>query len=316
MPKEITHWLIARQVATSLKGTALGDVASDFPNCVKLGAIIHDAPYYARNRRWKKQLLHFADVMHGRGIDPFASIKSITEAAATAHHPGPIRAMVIGMLTHIAADSCFHPLVYHETGNYHDPDPAKRSHAVQLHRRFETTLDVYLAGTLTNIRTFSLKRIMRCCELDVSTLLHEAFTTSAVGFSCPQLPYGLLHSLKIFRHMQSLYTMPVIPHVLESLHAMLPGSAREITALFYLPGCVKQAPGLHGPRSVPDPETGTTRSSSILELYDEAIQLSLRLCRELEPALLGTAPFNAPQTNIQPDCATQPDTKTPEHTYA
>ena len=75
--------------------------------------------------------------------------------------------MLIGMLTHSAADSCFHPLVYQETGNYYDPDPAQRTRAVQLHRRFETMLDVYLAGTMANIKSFSLKHIMRNCELPV-----------------------------------------------------------------------------------------------------------------------------------------------------
>ena len=78
---------------------------------------------------------------------------------------------------------------------------------------------------------------------------------------------------------------------------------REIAALFYLPSCVKQAPCLHGPRTLTDHETGEERTVTMLELYDRAIQLSLSLCRELEPALLGTAPFAAPQQRLTPDCA-------------
>ena len=82
MPKEITHWLIAHRVATALQGTALGDLAEQYPHCVQLGAIMHDAPFYVRNRCWKKAMLEFADAMHGRGTDPFTILGSVAEAAA------------------------------------------------------------------------------------------------------------------------------------------------------------------------------------------------------------------------------------------
>ncbi len=91
--------------------------------------------------------------------------------------------------------------------------------------------------------------------------------------------------------------------LLEMLHPLLPARMREIAALFYLPGCVKQAPGLHGPMPLTDNATGEERTVTILELYDRSIQLSLNLCRELEPALLGAAPFAAPQQRLTPDCA-------------
>lgn len=305
MPKEITHWLIAHRVATALQGSALGDLARQYPHCVQLGAVMHDAAFYVRKQCWKKTMLDFADAIHDRGTDTFSIIGSITRAAAQARHPGPLRALLIGMLTHSAVDSCFHPLVFHETGNYYNPDPAQRTRAVQMHRLFETTLDVYLAGTLTNIKTFSLKRIMRCCELPVHTLLQEAFASASIDCACPQLPDALLHCLNVFGRMQALYAMPIITHTLEVLHPLLPAKAREIAALFYVPSCVKQAPCLHGPRTLADYETNEEHTVTILELYERAIQLSLNLCRELEPALLGTAPFAAPQQHLGPDFALQ-----------
>jgi hypothetical protein len=303
MPKEITHWLIAHRVTTVLQGSALGDLAEQYPYCVQLGAVMHDAAFYVRSRRWKKTVLDFADAMHGRGTDPLTIIGSVAAAAAQARHPGPVRAMLIGMLTHSVVDNCFHPLVYQETGNYYDTDPAQRTHAVQMHRRFETMLDVYLAGTLSNIRSYSLKHIMHCCELPVRMLLQEAFTTASVDCACPRLQDALLHCLNVFKRMQSLYAMPFITHVVEMLHPLLPARMREIAALFYLPGCVKQAPCLHGPMPLTDSTTGEERTVTILELYDRSIQLSLNLCRELEPALLGAAPFVVPEPHLNPDCA-------------
>ena len=106
--------------------------------------------------------------------------------------------------------------------------------------------------------------------------------------------------------MQGLYAMPLITHALEVLHPLLPARMREIAALFYVPSCVKQAPGLHGPRTLTDHETGEERTVTILELYDNAIQLSLSLCRELEPSLLGKTPFQQPQQRLNLDCAAQP----------
>lgn len=301
MPKEITHWLIARQVTKALRSTTLGNVSTPFPNCVDLGAVMHDAPYYASSRRWKLPMHRFANIMHGRGIDAFAVIRSMSEAAARAQNPGPVRAVIIGMLTHIAADSIFHPFVYHETGNYRDPDPALRTRAVQQHRRFETALDVYLAGTLKNIRSFSLKRIMSGCEVPVPILLREAFVTAADDFTVPQLPAGLLQALKTFKRMQALYTMPFINHIVERIHPVLPDSAREITALFYCPRSARQALNLHGPQSIPDPKTGLVRTCTIRSLYEQAVALSLELCSELGPTVLGTAAFQTPRQRINGD---------------
>jgi hypothetical protein len=306
MPKEITHWLIAKQVAHALQGSRLGELVAAFPNCMHLGAILHDAGYYARDRRWKNLMSGFTESLHAEGAQTFTIINCLTEAANQSRNPDPIRAMIIGMLTHMAADSCFHPLIYHETGNYFDPDPVKRTRAVQLHRKFETTLDVYLAGTLANIKTFSLKHFMRCCELKVSTLLQDAFTKASNVFTCPQLPNALLHSLTIFSRMQGLYANPAVTNILESLHVFMPDAAREIAALFYMPGTVKQAPGLHGQRSIPEPETGNMRTVTILELYNNSIQSSLNLCRELEPALMGTAPLTVPGHSCNPDIPLPP----------
>ncbi len=83
MPKEITHWLIAHRVTTVLQGSALGDLAEQYPYCVQLGAVMHDAAFYVRSRRWKKTVLDFADAMHGRGTDPLTIIGSVAAAAAT-----------------------------------------------------------------------------------------------------------------------------------------------------------------------------------------------------------------------------------------
>lgn len=300
MPKEVTHWLIARQTAAALRGSPLGEPLEAFPNCLLLGAVVHDAPFYVRARLWKHVMSDFADALHGRGHDPFAVIGSLAQAAAQTRHAGPLRALLIGMLTHIAADSCFNPLVYHATGNYYDPDPVKRSIAVQLHRSFETALDVYLAGTRASVATYSLKHYIRCCEVQVSKILQEAFAPAAGDLTFPNLPDALLHCLRVFSRMQTMYAAPVPTRILELLYPLLPAGGREIAALFYLPRWVRQAPGLHGPKSFPDPE-GRSVTYSILELYRRSIALSLELCREMEACLLGKQPFSPPRKRIAPD---------------
>ncbi len=294
MPKEVTHWLIAQQVAKSLKGTSAGQAAEAFPNCLLLGAILHDAPYYARGR-WRGTMSVIADAIHGKGHDVFALLESVAATSAETEQSGPTLSLLIGMISHIAADSCFHPLIYHETGNYDDPDPVRRTRAVQLHRRFETILDVYLAGTLKNIKTFSLKKIIRECEHDIPALLLNAFMETADEFDCPELPEGMLYSLRNFARMQSLYANPLITRILQTLYPCLPAGMREITSLFYLPRFIRLAPELHDQWTISDPETGGQRSVTIRELYSNSVQLAIDLCQKIIPA-----------SNTLPDAASLP----------
>jgi hypothetical protein len=172
---------------------------------------------------------------------------------------------------------------------------------VQRHRSFETALDVYLAGTVKNIRTYSLKRYIRCSELRLSRLIREAFTPAAQDFNCPHLPAALLHSLKVFRRMQSLYAVPFMTNMLDTIYPLLNTTSREIAALFYLPSCVKKAPGLHGRHTFLDPATGCSSETTVLELYSRAVSTAGQLCREMEDALIGTSPFAVPQMHVLPD---------------
>lgn len=296
MPKEVTHWLIAQQVAKSLQGTEAGQAAEAFPNCLLLGAIIHDAPYYARGR-WRETMSVIGDAIHGKGHDVFALIESVAATSAKAHRSGPARSLLVGMISHIAVDSCFHPLICHETGNYNDPDPARRTRAVQLHRRFETILDVYLAGTLENIKSFSLKKIMCDCERDVSALLLGSFMETAKDFDCPGLPEGILYSLKNFARIQSLYSNSLITRTLQTLYPCLPSGMREIASLFYMPRFVKLAPELHDQWTMPDPESGSQRSVTIREMYSNSVQLAVDLCDTMMP-VSDTLPVAASLPNI------------------
>jgi hypothetical protein len=300
MPKEVTHWLIAHQVATSLQGTPAGEAAEAFPNCLLLGAILHDAPYYARGRSCREMMKVIADAIHGKGHDVFALIENVAAMTVKTDNAGPELALLVGMISHIAADSCFHPLIYHETGNYDDPDPVRRTRAVQLHRRFETILDVYLAGTMTNIKTFSLKKIISGCERPVPALLLGAFMQTAEDFDFPKLPEGILNGLRNFARMQSLYSNPLITRILQTLYPCLPAGMREIASLFYLPRFIRMAPELHGEWTMPDPETGSQRSTTIRELYSNSVQLSIELCQKMVP-IYGALPAAAPRPHVNPE---------------
>jgi len=301
MPKEVTHWLIAHQVATSLHGTPAGEAAEAFPNCLLLGAILHDAPYYARGQSCREMMKVIADAIHGKGHDVFALIENVAATTVQTDNSGPELALLVGMICHIAADSCFHPLICHETGNCDDPDPVRRTRAVQLHRRFETILDVYLAGTMTTIKTFSLKKIISGCERPVPALLLGAFMQTADDFDCPGLPEGILHSLRNFARMQSLYSNPIITHILQTLYPCLPSGMREIASLFYLPRFIRMAPELHDQWTMPDPETGDQYSVTIRELYSNSVQLGIELCQKMVP-LYGAQPAATPRPHSNLEC--------------
>jgi len=48
MPKKVTHWLVSQQTAAGLRGSPPGGCVAERPGCMLVGALLQDAPFYAR----------------------------------------------------------------------------------------------------------------------------------------------------------------------------------------------------------------------------------------------------------------------------
>ena len=282
MPKEATHWAIAEKTAERLGGTALGEAALACPNALKLGAIYPDLPYYLTGTGdLAKRAAALGNRYHGaHGEDtydlPRALLAGIEESDAPAR-----RAMLVGVASHLCADAAFHPLVYFVTGNYYDPDPARRSKAIRGHRRFEGLLDMVLCGGTEGIRGCNAKQVWEALEEDASTLLPWSVRRQTVEGGAAILAAAS----EKFLEAQPMFGNPVAGLLAAWMTPWLPGHLKELAALFYGRPSAKALEKAGGAFEYRNPATGDPCAASARQLMEKAIDDSAALCAELETAL-------------------------------
>ncbi len=149
MPKELTHWMVARLAAAGIDARATPATAesiSNYPEAFRLGAVAYDGPYYMPK---DERMARLGDQLHGKGVaDVFAPIKRVLSGVAGgSKRPSPAIAFAAGGLTHLAADTIFHPAVFYFTGFASHPNTAVSGSYMFKHRGFEAALDQSLMGT-------------------------------------------------------------------------------------------------------------------------------------------------------------------------
>jgi hypothetical protein len=149
MPKEITHWIVAQKAADCAPDSHLKRVIKDNMSLYLAGSALVDSPYYAFIGGDKNLFAKAGARLHGiGGGSPFTAVLQVP-AIAMGVDGNRALAFTLGALTHIIADTAFHPMVYYLTGDYDDPDAARRKKAVTLHRLLETWMDVWFAKSVT-----------------------------------------------------------------------------------------------------------------------------------------------------------------------
>ena len=124
------------------------------------GSMSPDLYYYdVRLPLEKRHDLELGEIIHGRyGNDNSVHVLWMLERCVTLKEEAPsslppLFAFLCGYLTHVAADTVFHPYVYSVSGNYYHSDLAERTNAEARHRLFETMLDFHIL----NMRNQSLR---------------------------------------------------------------------------------------------------------------------------------------------------------------
>lgn len=136
MPKENTHVFLAHAILSTIEDHEIRHTLSAQLAPFLLGSIIPDTMYYSPHAS-------VSDTLHGKDGNPTNFLLPDMLGPAGSNRD---LAFGCGYLTHCALDIVFHPVVYYLSGNYYDPDPHKRAHAVYMHRHIETCLDVRLAN--------------------------------------------------------------------------------------------------------------------------------------------------------------------------
>jgi hypothetical protein len=296
MPKEITHWLIAAQVADALKGGVLGNAVASNHCCLRLGAVFHDALFYLPKPSKAAHFLPVAYRLHGtKGEDTYDIVRNLAVTIRNSNRPGPLIAFLVGVVSHIHADALFHPLVYSLTGNYSDPDPAQRTRSVQAHRRYEALMDLYFCGGLKDLKKYSVKHYLKRAEIPPPHLFDEALATFAREKGLPGLNSAVVRAFRNFAIMQTLYKNQILSGLLYRLERFLPYGLKEISTLFYSPQLTAKLPELSMVITYRDPVTGQALSQSLRKIFNTTVEKTVALCRIIEPATVHNVPLQLPE---------------------
>jgi len=145
VPKELTHWHIARAVLHRGVPAPVGELIACNPALYYFGAIAHDIGFYDFSKPTEANIERAANQLHGvDGEDTLEPLIKMMEIALSQNNKRNQLAFLLGMLTHFVADSTFHPMVYYMSGNYFAEVPEERGKAVFRHRLLETAIDLWL----------------------------------------------------------------------------------------------------------------------------------------------------------------------------
>ncbi len=296
MPRELAHWHILRSALKHEKiasRPALYTTISRESFSAYLGSVAHDIPYYYR--AGLDPFEHVAEYMHGKdGEDTFEPMRLLAKEIAGKPNAEQLTLwpFLFGMLSHIAADTVFHPVVYYFTGNYNDPDENERRNAQARHRLFEVYLDNYIRPhvhfewgfALRNLAAGNRERNNRLiCDLLDSVLTPEKiwpekYTESAAS--------GRWESgLKQLCFYQRLFLSAPLGLLIRAAAAAVPAKLKGIDALFSL----GRNPGefFAGPLSYRNPVTGEGHEETVDDLFARAIDRTADYILCFEPVLTG-----------------------------
>jgi hypothetical protein len=293
MPKEITHWIVAREAAASLDpGTRTGKAVSSSPSAFLLGAVAHDGPYYARG---DAELSIAGDRLHGKGVDDaFASVKRVIGVEPL--FPAAL-AFAAGALSHIAADTVFHPAVFYFTGFPGHPDPGVSDAFMYRHWGFESAMDIHflaLRGAGVERKSKTLYRRISATEPS------EGFSEAAARFyaTAGEEP-SEAEADKILTQAgktQGLFFSRSLHALAILLNARKRGTNADTSAAFYAARSPWSA-YLKGERPYRDPISGAEAIFDAEVFFRKAVERTRTFTGMLERAVAGEGgafPFPGP----------------------
>jgi hypothetical protein len=278
MPKEVVHWMVAKRAGELLSSGPYGPALARCPNGLRLGAVWHDILFYLRGE-YPAGLKALPHRLHGsHGEDTFALLR-LQAAHMRERKDQPLpTALFVGLASHIFADAAIHPLVYHLTGNYYDPDEKRRTGAVRRHRALECLLDMVAAGGPEAVLGQSLRELVNGLEGPLSLAVAPERLAALAGCEAKAVQKGLGDALDTYCTMQALCRMPTLARLLRDVSGILPDGLREIAALFYAPQLYEQRAAVDGRVSYQNPVTGEAFSGTLTGLMEQAARRTAEFC--------------------------------------
>jgi len=287
MPKEITHWLLASEVASGLRGTAFREPLERYKNILRIGAVAHDAPYYYLRGDRDRRFGDLPRKLHGTVDDAYELIGALL--SFTLERPSgernPLFAFLVGLVTHLFADALLHPMIFYLTGPYDHHNFKSATIARQDHRRLETLIDIHLAGGYERLRDYSLASFIGAAEAPLGEIYRLAGTAWLEPGKESGFAEGMTSAFRLFAFMQGLFRNPVLGRLSYRLFPFVPSIVREILALVYSPQLLRYEERIVGKIPYRHPCSGREQAHEIDVLFRQAVEQSIAFCRGLEPLL-------------------------------
>lgn len=284
MPKELTHWHIAKSILSREIPGSAAEIIRQRPQLYYLGAIAHDTPFYDLSKSAKTGIKYIGDQLHGaNGENTLDPLIALLKKVLTKKPPETFLGFILGMLTHYVADSTFHPLIFYLSGNYYDNNRHKRSKAVFRHHLLETAIDLWLEAKETMIYPASLLKLAGEAGDDGRQALdliagHYSGTISKSG---KQLFKSAWRNHRFF-HTAFRFSIP--RRILSIYRHLGHPEAEEKEALFYTQAL--NLAFLDSRFAWKHPVTGESKHTGFKELYEASIQQSAAIFGNL-----GTCPI-------------------------
>ena len=228
MPKEITHWLIAKEAFSALTDDSPVKIAvHQAPNLYYCAAVIPDTPYYYLGRKGREIKLA-ADIFHRRLTNSFWPFLRILKGPTLLPFAEEL-SFIAGITSHIMADSTFHPsidalIAINDGHTSHDP--------TAVHRQLETALDLFfLDDEKQTANSLLLKNYFADLEIETSLFcrLLKVFFDLPSKTNLSQIDKAIKHHC----FCQAIFKHPVLPGVLNCVNTALFHRLDRLLALFY-----------------------------------------------------------------------------------
>ena len=257
MAKENTHIFFAHRVLEHFRETELIRNISEYIDYYYLGSVILDTFYYSSN----KSIEIISERMHGKNGNPTNEIIfKVLEGS------GDMRdiAFILGYITHCALDITFHPIAYYLSGNYYDPEPTKRRHAVYLHRHIETCLDMKLENQL---RIYNMIHTPLIHALKFQEIITRDFSIS---------PWDIRRTLIKQLFTNRLFANTCAYSLARIMNRFGATKIHEYLGLFY-GDIVSRGKTIPDPLIYRDIVTGTKKTTSIKVIMDTATRKAITM---------------------------------------
>ena len=279
MPKELTHWHIARDALQRGVPVKVGEIIASNPALYYFGAVAHDIGFYDLSRPFEDRIGSVANQLHGvDGENTLVPLSETMETALCQNNKQALLAFLLGMLTHFVADSTFHPMVYYMSGNYFAEDPGDRGKAVFRHRLLETAIDLWLELVDPLEYPSDLIHLWR----EAGETGRQAFKLFVEHFADPGDKRIRTHFRKAWRNhrfLQTAFSWSTPWRVLSLYRRLGHPSIEKLEALFYpqplnLSFFDTNLDWLH-------PVTGEQNNMTLQELYDLSVNKVISLFEQL-----------------------------------